>query len=285
MQIFFNELRRAEVWTPWAVRGVRFLFILAAAFMLSRIAKGLLARMRKRTLQAMARRGDLSDLDLEKRAATLATVMFTVIRWGIWIVAWGMALHELNFDIQPILAGLGVAGLALGLGAQTLIKDWLGGLMLLLEDQLRIGDSVTINGISGSVEEINLRTTVLRTENGSLHMIPNGSITTLSNGSREYSYYLFETTVAYQADARRAMEILKEVGGEIVNDERFAYDAVGDIEVYGVDKLADKGTVLKARIKTRPSRQWGLGRELNLRVKERFNAEQIPFPAPDGTLR
>ncbi len=122
-----------------------------------------------------------------------------------------MALTELTFHIEPLLAGLGVAGLALGLGAQTLIKDWLGGLFLLLEDQLRIGDSVTINGISGGVEEINLRTTLLRGENGAVHIIANGSITSLSNFTRDYSYYVFEITLAHGSDVDRALEICGEV--------------------------------------------------------------------------
>ena len=148
-----------------------------------------------------------------------------------------MALTETGFRMEPLLAGLGVAGLALGLGAQTLIKDWLGGLFLLLEDQLRIGDSVIINGIGGGVEEINLRTTLLRGENGAVHVIANGSINTLSNLTRDYSYYVFEAILAHRADADRALAIVASVGGELQTDAAFAAWILAPIEVMGIDRL------------------------------------------------
>src|SRR5438477_90545 len=143
--------------------------------------------------------------------------------------------------IQPRLAGLGVAGLALGLGAQALIKDWLGGLLVLLEDQIRIGDAVTINGISGAVEEINLRTTVLRGENGAVHIIANGLITAISNMTREYAYYVFEAMLAHSANIDRALEILTQVGVELANDDLFQPLILAPMEVMGVDRLAERG--------------------------------------------
>jgi small-conductance mechanosensitive channel len=279
MQLALNELRRAEFWIPWTLRGARFLTILAAAWLLSHLAKGFLQRVRLRTVSGMDRRGDHSDLELERRAATVVSVLFNIIRWGIWIVAWGMALYELNFRVEPLLEGLGVAGIALGLGAQTLIKDWLAGLFLLMEDQLRIGDLVIINGIVGTVEEINLRTTLVRAENGAVHMIPNGSITTLANQSREHSYFVFETTLAHRADAQKALELVQQVGTEIASDARFATDVVASLEVFGVERLGEKGAVIRARLKTRPARYQAVGREFNLRVKQRFDAAGVPFPA------
>jgi len=156
------ELMRAERWIPWIYRGVRVVLILAGAWLLTFMARRLLRRLRSYAMRTMHRHGAASDTELEKRAATIMTVLAKLAAFLIWMVAVVMALNELTFNIQPLLAGLGVAGLALGLGAQALIKDWLGGLLVLLEDQIRIGDAVTINGISGTVEEINLRTTVLR---------------------------------------------------------------------------------------------------------------------------
>jgi small-conductance mechanosensitive channel len=186
----------------------------------------------------------------------------------------------LTFLIEPLLAGLGAAGLALGLGAQSLIKDWLGGLFLLIEDQLRIGDAVTINGFSGAVEEINLRTTVLRGENGAVHILSNGSITALSNFTREYSYYVFETTLAHRADTDRALAILESAGKELAAADQFSAIILAPIEVMGVDRLSERGATVKARIKTLPSMQALVGRELNRRVKARLDAEGIAFPAP-----
>jgi small conductance mechanosensitive channel len=280
MQLALNELRRADVWVPWAIHLVKFLVILTGAWLFSNIAKRLLSRVRLRTVQGMDRRGDYSDRELESRAATVVSVMFTIVRWAIWIVAWGMALYELNFRVEPLFQGLGIAGIALGLGAQTLIRDWLAGLFLLMEDQVRIGDLVTINGVSGTVEEINLRTTQLRAENGAVHMFPNGSITALSNMSREHSYFVFETTLAHKADAQKALDLLKQIGAEVTHDARYSIDVVSGLEIFGVEKLGDKGALIRARLKTRPARHLDVGREFNLRVKERFDASGISFPTP-----
>jgi small-conductance mechanosensitive channel len=269
-----------DVWMPWAMRGLRVAVILIGAWVLTRIVRRLLVQLRTYTVLVMDRRGNGTTIEMEKRAATLMAVLSKICSLTIWIVALVMALTELTFHIEPILAGLGVAGLALGLGAQTLIKDWLGGLFLLLEDQLRIGDSVSINGISGGVEEINLRTVLLRGENGAVHVIANGSITSLSNFTRDYSYYVFETTVAHGANLDEALAALEQVGSELATDDQFRPMILAPIEVMGVDRLAPRGAVLKARIKTVPSMQAAVGRELNRRVKARLDALKIAFPPP-----
>jgi small-conductance mechanosensitive channel len=281
-----GEMAKAEVWMPWALRALRVLVILAGSWVLTAVARRLLARLQNYTIRVMDRRGGGSTIEMEKRGATLIAVMTKLTNFAIWMVALVMSLTELTFHIEPLLAGLGVAGLALGLGAQTLIKDWLGGLFLLLEDQLRIGDSVTINGISGSVEEINLRTVLLRAENGAVNVIANGSITMLSNFTRDYSYYVFETTLAHGADADRALAILESTGKELAEDDQFRVQILAPIEVMGVDRLGERGVTIKARIKTLPSMQALIGRELNRRMKARLDAAKIAFPTnfpPVGT--
>jgi small conductance mechanosensitive channel len=280
-----SELKRAEVWLPWAIRGIHVLVIVAGAMLLTRLAHRALNELRGYIMQSMARHGETPDTEMEKRAATIVAVLKKLTGTLVWMVALVMALTELTFHIEPLLAGLGVAGLAVGLGAQTLIKDWLGGVFLLLEDQLRIGDAVTANlaaggPYSGAVEEINLRTTVLRAENGAVHVIPNGQITALSNFTREYSYYIFETTLAHHADAQRALALLAEAAAAIVTDPEFAPMIRAPLEVMGVDKLTERGAVIRARIKTVPSKQNNVGRELNLRVKTAFDAAGIAFPPP-----
>lgn len=204
----FAEFAKPEVWIQWIERGIRVIVILTLAWLLTRVINRMLIQLRNYTIRVMDRRHEGSTIEMEKRAATLISVLRKVSSIVVWLIALIMALTEMNFRIEPLLAGLGVAGLALGLGAQSLIKDWLGGLLLLLEDQLRIGDSVIINGIAGSVEEINLRTTQLRSENGAVNFIPNGSISTLSNLTRDYSYFVFEVTIAHGGDSDRALEIL-----------------------------------------------------------------------------
>jgi small-conductance mechanosensitive channel len=273
-----RELQRAENWLPWMERLIRVAVILAVAWIVTRIACRLIGRLRILAARMLEKHGGASDTDFEKRAATLITVLVKLVSVAIWLVALVMSLSELTFNIQPLLAGIGVAGLALGLGAQTLIKDWLGGLFILIEDQVRIGDAVSIGNVSGSVEEVNLRTTVLRAESGAVHIIPNGSITQITNLTREYSYYLFETTLAYSADAKRALEVLAQAGESLVEDERFKPALLSKLEVMGVDRFTDRGMLIRARIKTLPSQQALVGRELNLRVKIALDTAGIPFP-------
>ena len=279
---FAKDLARAELWVPWVLRALRVLVILAGAWLLTRLARRLVGRLRTYTIRLMDRRGEASALELEKRATTIISVLSKLASMVIWIVALVMALNELAFNIQPLLAGLGVAGLAVGLGAQALIKDWLGGLLVLLEDQIRIGDSVVINGISGTVEEINLRTTVLRGENGAVHIISNGLITTLSNMTREYAYYVFEATLAHRSDVDRALSIVQQTGVELAGDDTFRNMILAPIEVMGVDRLAERGLVIRARIKTVPAKTALVGRELNRRVSARLASAHIEFPPAAG---
>jgi len=282
MQTFnrlLSELARPERVLDWSEEALRVVVILALAAAFTRLSRRMLAHLRGYTIRMMDRRGDGSAIEMEKRAATIIAVMSKAVTIFIWLIALVMSLKEFNFQIEPLLAGLGVAGIAVGLGAQTLIKDWLGGLFLLLEDQARIGDSVVINGISGGVEEINLRTICLRGENGAVHIISNGSITTLSNLTRDYSYYVFEITIAHGSDVDHALSILEAVGAELAADDSFRSLILAPMEVMGLDRLADRGVTLKARIKTLPSKQAVVGRELNRRMQAQLGAAKIAFPA------
>jgi small-conductance mechanosensitive channel len=273
-----RELARLDTWLPWAFRGGRVLVILALAWLFTRIARRLLARLRSYALRMTIRHGEVSAAELEKRAATIIAALAKLTSALIWIVALVMALNELTFNIQPLLAGLGVAGLAVGLGAQALIKDWLGGLLVLFEDQIRIGDSVVINGIAGTVEEINLRTTVLRSENGAVHIIANGLITTISNMTREYAYAMFEATLAHGAGIDKAIAILRETGMELSQDDEYKNMILAPIEVMGIERFTERGAVIRARIRTLPAKQAAVARELNRRVSMRLEAAGINFP-------
>jgi len=280
MMVGMQFSKAAEAWLPWMVRGLRVLVILALAWVASRLVRRLLKRVRPNVARMMDRHRASTPMEIDNRVSTIVSTLGKLSSLFLWLAATVMALNELTFHIEPLLAGLGVAGLAFGLGAQTLIKDLLGGLFLLLEDQIRIGDAVTINGISGSVEEINFRTTVVRAENGAVHIIPNGSIQTLANLTREFSYYVFETTLAHRADADRALAILQTVGTELAKEEAFHGTILEPMEVYGVEKLGERGALIKGRIKTLPTKQANVGRELNRRVKARLDAEGIAFPPP-----
>ena len=156
--------------------------------------------------------------------------------------------------------------------------NWLGGLLILLEDQIRIGDGVTINGISGAVEEINLRTTILRGDNGAVHIISNDLINTLSNTTRGYAYYLFQATIAYGSDVDRALKVIGEAGAQLAADETFGPLILAPIEVMGIDRLGDRGPLIRARIRTLASKQDQVGWELNRRINLAFATEGIAFP-------
>jgi len=190
----------------------------------------------------------------------------------------------MNFDVRPLLAGAGVAGVAIGFGAQNIIKDVLGGMFLMMENQIRVNDVVVINGKTGLVEEINLRTTVLRGEDGAVHIFPNGTIQGLSNLTREYSYYVFNLSVAYTEDIDRVVALLKGIGEELSQQEPYRSAVLAPIEVLGVDKLADAGAVIKARFKTVPNQQWIVGREMNLRIIKRFDEAKIGMPSSAPTV-
>lgn len=270
-----------EAWRRWGGQAGRVVLVLGIAWLLTRLLQWAKIRLRRYVIRLMDRRGEGATIDMEKRANTLISAFSKAADLVIWTVAVLAVLRELNYHVKPLLAGLGIASIAVGLGAQTIIRDWLGGFFLLIEDQVRIGDVVVINGIpplTGVVEEIGLRTTLLRGENGALHVIANGAITMVSNLTRDYSYYVFEAMLAHGTDADRALAVIKSMGDEIYRDEQYQPMILAPIEVMGIDRLSDRGVMVKARIKTLPAKQALVGREFNRRVRTRLEAEGIAFP-------
>src|SRR4051812_8622668 len=228
-----DEVKKPEAWGRWGEQAWHIVLVLVVAWLLTRLVRWAMAKLRRYTIRRMDHRGEGDTLDLEKRANTVISTLNKIANMVIWTVAVVSALRELGYHLGPVLAGLGVAGIAVGLGAQTIIRDWLGGFFLLIEDQVRIGDAVVINGVptlAGVVESINLRTTLLRGENGAVHVIANGSITALSNLTREYSCYVFRATLAHGADADRALMMIESVGDEIYRDEQYRPMMLAPIE-------------------------------------------------------
>ena len=279
MPFDLSELNWATV-APYAVRLVRIAMILGAALVVCRVVCTLISRSRVRLVEMMAMHAEDGKEALEKRAATISGLLRTTSVVIVWVVAVVMSLREAGFDIAPLLAGAGIAGVAIGFGAQTLVKDVISGVFMLLENQVRVGDVVQLNGVGGLVEEVNLRTTVLRSLDGTVHIFPNGSIQQVSNLTREFSYYVFEMGVAYKEDTDRVSQLMRETTDELRETEDYGPKILEPLEVLGVDKFADSAVVIKARIKTKPSQQWAVGRELNRRFKKRFDelGIEIPFP-------
>jgi small-conductance mechanosensitive channel len=274
----FDEISKPENWLRWTENLIHIVIIIGLAWLITVIVRRSMKKLRSHIMRGMDKRGVGATLEMENRAVTLIAVLSKLTNSVVWIIALVMALSQLGEHVEPLVAGLGIAGIAVGFGAQTIIKDWLGGLFILLEDQLRIGDSVTINGIGGAVEEINLRTTVLRAENGAVHIISNGSITALSNMSREFTYYVFEATVAHGADLDRAITIVSEEGAKIAQEEPYKDLVLAPMDPVGIDRLGERGALIKARIKTIPGQQGVVGRELNRRIRLRMDAEGIKAP-------
>ncbi len=255
--------------------AIRIVVILVFAYIATLIVSRLLRGVRKYTVKVMLRAGGGSEVELEKRARTISGLTRKALLVLIWTVAWLMILKEMNFDVRPLLAGAGVAGVAIGFGAQNIVKDVLGGLFLMMENQIRVNDVAVINGKGGLVEEINLRTTVLRGEDGAAHIFTNGNIQSLSNLTREFSYYVFTLGISYQSDPDQAVAVLKEVAETLAGEEPYRTAILAPLEIWGVDQLTNTAVVIKARIKTQPSQQWLVGREMNRRIKTQFGEAHI----------
>jgi len=253
------------------LRLVLLLIAAVAAFELVGLAIG-------RAMGGFALRAD----EPRRRAqlATLAPLLRGITQTAIVIVAVLMALSELGVKIGPLLAGAGVVGVALGFGAQTLVKDFLTGIFLIVEDIVSVGDIVRIGDSGGLVEQMTLRTIRLRDFDGTVHVFPYSEAQVLHNLTKSFSYYVFDLQVSYGSDLDAALAIMKRVGARLKSDPGFADKILEPIEVVGVDNLADSGVVLKARIKTLPLQQWTVGREYNRRIKLAFDEAgvEIPFP-------
>ncbi|MFQ5816362.1 MAG: mechanosensitive ion channel family protein [Terriglobia bacterium] len=274
----FPQLTWEQVAGWLAGPGVRILFVLGGAFVLSRTLHLLIARL---PIFVVPRKGPLAELtERRKRTETITRLLRMLTTLLTMSIAVLIVLRELGVDITPILTGAGIAGLAVGFGAQNLVRDVISGLFLIAEDQVRVGDVAIINGKGGLVEAIRLRTIVLRGLDGTVHVFPNGAINELSNMTKDFSYYVIDLGVAYKENVDRVMEVVKEVGAELQADPAFADKILEPLEILGVDDFADSAVVIKARIKTAPIQQWAVGRELRRRIKNAFDARGIEIPYP-----
>ena len=224
------------------------------------------------------------DVEATKRAHTLASVIRHMATVAILAVAFITVLGQLGVEIGPVLAAAGIVGLAVGFGAQNLVKDVINGFFILLEDQIRVGDVVQAAGQSGLVEKVNLKMTVLRDFCGNVHFIPNGSIDMVTNMTKDYSRYVFKIGVAYREDVDEVMQVIREVDEDLRGDPDFGQDILEPMEVFGLDEFADSALIIKARVKTKPIRQWRVAREFNRRLKRKFDEKNIEIPFPHVTL-
>ncbi len=279
MDLIIRYLRTID-WPEVLLPAVHILLILIVVWVGLRVVRIALDQLERRLLQHAQENRD----EAGKRVDTLLRLMRRGVVILIWVVAGLTILRQLGVDIAPVLASAGVAGLAVGFGAQNLVRDLIAGFFIILENQLRVGDVAVINGTGGLVEHINFRTLVLRDLAGAVHIFPNGTITTVSNMTREWSAYVMDIGVAYEADIEEVIELIKSVGRELQQDAYFGPLILEEMEVFGVDSFGDSAVVLKARIKTQPVRQWEVGREYRKRLKKAFDQAGIEIPYPHRSI-
>jgi small-conductance mechanosensitive channel len=258
--------------------GIRIIVIIIGAYVLLKLFSVLIGRAEKIIVKD---RGDFfANLETQKRMRTLSNILNKVAFITVSVVAIMMVLREIGMDITPLITGAGIIGLAIGFGAQNLVKDVISGFFIIMENQIRVGDVAVVNGTGGLVEEINLRTIVLRDLEGTVHIFPNGTINTLSNKTRGWSQYVIDVGVAYKENVDEVMRVLKEIGDELFKDEKFRPMILEPLEVLGVDNFGESSVTIKCIIKTQPLKQWDVGRELRRRIKNTFDQKGIEIPFP-----
>ncbi len=219
-----------------------------------------------------------------QRAQSLGALATSVAGFVVWILALFMILGTFGLNLGPLVAGAGVIGVALGFGAQNLVRDFISGVAMLLEDQYGVGDIIDAGDASGVVEGITLRTTKVRDVTGTLWHIPNGEIRRIGNMSQEWARALLDVGIAYGADIDRASEIILGVATQMAQEEPFSEDVLDTPEIWGVQALGDNSVDVRLVVKTTPGRQWAVARELRRRIKIAFDAADVEIPYPQRTV-
>ena len=258
---------------------IRITLLIVLAYVLTRLLRGGLNRLEMLLIRATEKTETIPGA-ASKRIKTLTGVLWTIGCGLLWFVVVLVVFSQIGFNIGPILAGAGVAGLAVGFGAQHLVRDLVSGFFLLLENQIRVGDTAIVNGTGGLVEAITFRTVVLRDEAGLVHVFPNGSINTLANATKDWSASVVDVTLPYQVDPDRVMAVMRQVGDAMKQDPEYAPMMLEPVEVFGVDNFTNTTVTIKARLKTQPSMQHRIGREFRRRLKYALEKAEIGVIIP-----
>lgn len=280
MDFFTTDLRALLIGLAGSTAQTagRLLLVLIAGYFGVRVLRTLIDHLEHVLVAAGERTGALPGAT-RSRVRTLTSVLRTLAVVGLWSVVVVICLSQLGYDVRPILAGAGIVGLAVGFGAQHLVRDVIAGFFLVLEDQVRVGDVAVVNGTGGLVETVTFRTIVLRDVAGTVHIFPNGSVTTLANMTKDWSGYVVEVEVGYREDLDRIVALMRRVFEELRQDPAHGPLIIEPIEIFGVDAFRDSTVVIKARLKTVPIQQWTVGREYRRRLLLAFGAEGVEVPA------
>jgi small conductance mechanosensitive channel len=263
---------------------VRIAFIVAIAYGFLKVLRMAVTRLETLLVRATAAR-ETAPGAAAMRIKTLMNVLWTITSGFLWFIVVLIVLGQTGVNIGPILAGAGIVGLAVGFGAQYLVRDLVSGFFLLLENQIRVGDVAIINGTSGTVEAVTFRTVVLRDQAAVVHVFPNGSINTLANTTMDWSAYVIDVSVHYKEDTDRVTDVMRRAAEEMRAEARYGQVMLEPIEIFGVDNFTDSAVIIKARFKTRPLQQQVIGREYRRRLKKAFDAEGINRPAAAANIQ
>jgi small conductance mechanosensitive channel len=265
-------------WSGPSIAALRILLIVAVAWVAIVVLQKTVRGIRMRIA------AHIGGVDVARRAETLGRVVRYLIALVISAIALMLVLAEVGVSLAPILGAAGVVGLAIGFGAQSLVKDYFTGFFILFEDQIRTGDVVNVAGIGGLVEDITLRHVRLRDYDGNVHFIPNSLITTVTNMSRLYAQAVMDVGVAYRESVDDVFALMRKVGAQMRVDETFGPKILEELEIAGVERLDDSAVVLRCRFKVLPLEQWSVRREFLRRLKAAFDDCGIEIPFPHVTV-
>jgi small-conductance mechanosensitive channel len=292
----------SETWARagdlFVARPTRVVLVVALAWVVSRLVRRAIRRFANglgtvsadvvsaadRSAGTLLRTGGATTLRTAQRAETIGALLASVATFSIWTMAALTVLGELGIDLGPLVAGAGIVGIALGFGAQNLVRDFLSGIFMLIEDQYGVGDVIDVGPASGTVEGVSLRTTRLRDVEGNVWHVPNGEIARVANKSQDWSRALLDIEVAYGTSTDVAAEVIRRVALETWQDPDWSPEILGEPEVWGVEALRADGVVIRLVVKTRPLSQWKVARELRARIKRAFDAADIEIPFPQRSV-
>lgn len=264
--------------------AIRIAIIIVIALVVWMVIRLFISRFETRLVKRAEARGE-GIHGAKERAETISSLLYKVVATIYWVLITITLLSQIGVDIAALIAGAGILGLAIAFGAQGLVKDYVSGFFIVLENQISIGDIAIINGTWGTIETINFRTVILRSMDGVAHTYRNGDISSpLSNATKGWGGYVFKLHVAYKEDTNRVIEVIRRVGDDMKKDEAFGPNMLDDMEVHGVNELTDSSVVIRGRFRTTPMNQWATGREFLGRVKRAFDDEGISVALPRRAL-
>ena len=267
--------------TTWlTTSGIKIVGILIALIILAQMSRWVVSWLEK----FVPEKDPLLASEAKKRAQTLGNVLRHALLIVLFFIAILMILGELGIQLGPLLATAGIGALAIGFGAQSLVKDVINGFFIILENQYRIGDAIEVAGVSGLVESVSLRKTVLRDLEGRVHTIPNGEIKIVSNLSKEWSRSVLDLGISYSENIDQVIGLLTEIGIELGSEEPYKSAILEPLKILGVERFGESQLVIRMMVKTVPLKQWDVGRELRRRIKKRFDEKGIQIPLSNRVL-